>query len=70
MSSPSRSPTMLCAASAPSSSLPVYLPNLQNLSLEGNELKWTKDLDTFASRRSKLANLKELLLTGNPVLHQ
>ncbi|KAI3481760.1 hypothetical protein L1887_55607 [Cichorium endivia] len=51
----------------PVSSLPVYLPNLQNLSLEGNELKWTKDLDTFASRRSKLANLKELLLTGNPV---
>lgn len=51
----------------PVSSLPAYFPNLQNLSLEGNELKWTKDLDTFASRKSKLTNLKELLLTGNPV---
>ncbi|KAJ9478247.1 mRNA export factor MEX67 [Pseudozyma hubeiensis] len=51
----------------PVSSLPVYFPNLQNLSLEGNELKWTKDLDTFAARKSKLTNLKELLLTGNPV---
>uniref|UniRef100_V5EB83 mRNA export factor MEX67 n=2 Tax=Kalmanozyma brasiliensis (strain GHG001) TaxID=1365824 RepID=V5EB83_KALBG len=51
----------------PVSSLPAFFPNLQNLSLEGNELKWTKDLDVFASRRSKLTNLKELLLTGNPV---
>ncbi|SPO21877.1 related to mRNA export factor mex67 [Ustilago trichophora] len=51
----------------PVSSLPAYFPNLQNLSLEGNELKWTKDLDTFAARKSKLTNLKELLLTGNPV---
>ncbi|SJX61774.1 related to mRNA export factor mex67 [Sporisorium reilianum f. sp. reilianum] len=51
----------------PVSSLPAYLPNLQNLSLEGNDLKWTKDLDTFAVRKSKLTNLKELLLTGNPV---
>ncbi len=51
----------------PVSQLPVYFPNLQNLSLEGNELKWTKDLDTYASRKHKLTNLKELLLTGNPV---
>lgn len=51
----------------PVSSLPAYFPNLQNLSLEGNELKWTKDLDTFASRKTKLTNLKELLLTGNPL---
>ncbi|SAM80643.1 related to mRNA export factor mex67 [Ustilago bromivora] len=51
----------------PVSSLPAYFPNLQNLSLEGNELRWTKDLDTFAARKSKLTNLKELLLTGNPV---
>ena len=51
----------------PVSSLPAYFPNLMNLSLEGNELKWTKDLDTFALRKSKLTNLKELLLTGNPV---
>lgn len=51
----------------PVSSLPAYFPNLQNLSLEGNDLKWTKDLDTYASRKTKLVNLKELLLTGNPV---
>lgn len=51
----------------PVSSLPTYFPNLQNLSLEGNELKWVKDLDTYASRKHKLTNLKELLLTGNPV---
>ncbi|SNX83197.1 related to mRNA export factor mex67 [Melanopsichium pennsylvanicum] len=51
----------------PVSSLPVYFPHLQNLSLEGNELKWTKDLDTYGSRKHKLTNLKELLLTGNPV---
>ncbi|KAJ1028629.1 hypothetical protein NDA16_001795 [Ustilago loliicola] len=51
----------------PVSSLPAYFPNLQNLSLEGNELRWTKDLDTYAVRKSKLLNLKELLLTGNPV---
>ncbi|TKY87089.1 hypothetical protein EX895_003766 [Sporisorium graminicola] len=51
----------------PVSSLPAYFPNLQNLSLEGNDLKWTKDLDTFATRKTKLTNLRELLLTGNPV---
>ncbi|PWZ00567.1 NTF2-like protein [Testicularia cyperi] len=51
----------------PVSSLPAYFPNLQNLSLEGNELKWTKDLDTYAARKHKLTGLKELLLTGNPM---
>lgn len=51
----------------PFSTLPVYIPNLQNLSLEGNDLKWTKDLDVFAARKSKLINLKELLLIGNPM---
>ncbi|PWN51483.1 NTF2-like protein [Violaceomyces palustris] len=48
-------------------SLPTFFPDLQNLSLEGNELKWVKDLDSFASKSRKLSSLKELLLLRNPV---
>ncbi|EPQ28779.1 uncharacterized protein PFL1_03582 [Pseudozyma flocculosa PF-1] len=48
--------------------MPGFLPKLQNLSLEGNELRWAKDLDTLASgKRGRFEALKELLLSGNPV---
>lgn len=53
---------------APLSQLPQHLPNIQNLSLEGNDLKWTKDLSTFAKNKNgSLKNLRELMLTGNPM---
>lgn len=53
----------------PVAALPEYLPDLQNLSLQGNDLKWTKDLSVFSSaaRGGKLKNLRELILTGNPM---
>ncbi|KAK0523004.1 nuclear mRNA export, poly(A)+RNA binding protein, partial [Tilletia horrida] len=37
----------------PLHTLPDYLPKLQNLSLEGNQLQWTKDLTGLAQRSSK-----------------
>lgn len=53
---------------APVMQLPQYLPDLQNLSLEGNDLKWTKDLNTFASAsKAKLKSLREVILIGNPM---
>ncbi|KAG6840672.1 hypothetical protein C0991_005177 [Blastosporella zonata] len=47
-----------------------YLPDLVNLSLENNKIRTLKDLDCLASRRGRLLNLKELVLTGNPVREQ
>ncbi|OCH95422.1 NTF2-like protein [Obba rivulosa] len=47
--------------------LPRYLPKLVNLSLEGNKLRMWKDLDYIAGRRGRLENLRELVLTGNPI---
>lgn len=64
----------------PVSTIPVFLPSLKNISLEGNELKWVKDLNSWlpssgksSSKSSKKAGkstfkgLSELVLTGNPV---
>ncbi|KAG6884983.1 hypothetical protein C0993_006815 [Termitomyces sp. T159_Od127] len=44
-----------------------YLPDLVNLSLQNNNIRTMKELDYLASRRGRLLNLKELVLTGNPV---
>ncbi|KAH0585512.1 hypothetical protein H2248_008748 [Termitomyces sp. 'cryptogamus'] len=44
-----------------------YLPDLVNLSLQNNNIRTLKELDFLASRRGRLLNLKELVLTGNPV---
>lgn len=53
---------------APLAALPQHLPNIQNLSLEGNDLKWAKDLTTFSKNKNgTLKNLRELMLTGNPM---
>lgn len=41
-------------------------PKLRNLSLANNEIKRYKDLDAW-SAKNKLADLQELILTGNPV---
>lgn len=52
----------------PCATLPQHLSYIQNLSLEGNDLKWTKDLTTFSkSKFGKLKNLRELMLSGNPM---
>lgn len=48
-------------------SLPHYLPRLRNLSLENNELKTFKEVETFAARKGRLLKLRELILIGNPV---
>lgn len=49
-------------------SLPQYIPHLRNLSLEGNDIKWTKDLAGFTSgKHGKFKNLQELILIGNPM---
>lgn len=47
--------------------LSQYIPNLQNLSLEQNDLKWTKDLAALNSKHGKFTSLRELVLTGNPM---
>ena len=47
-----------------------YLPDIVNLSLEGNNLRHWKDLDTISAltdRKDKLSKLKELILIGNPI---
>ena len=50
------------------STLSHYLPNLANLSLEGNHLKLWKDLDIIGNgKRGKLQHLRELILIGNPI---
>ncbi|TFK46129.1 NTF2-like protein [Heliocybe sulcata] len=48
-------------------SLPHYLPNLVNLSLENNNLQLWRDLDNFSSRNHKMEQLQELILIGNPL---
>lgn len=49
------------------SSLPHYLPRLENLSLQGNQLANWRDIDYVSGRKSKLENLRELILLDNPV---
>ena len=43
-----------------------YLPNLANLSLQNNKLRSWRDLDFISGKRGKLAQLRELVLLGNP----
>lgn len=51
----------------PLATLSQYLPALESLSLEHNDIRQTRDLDALASRRFPLAALHELLLVGNPL---
>ncbi|KAI9457196.1 NTF2-like protein [Russula earlei] len=47
-----------------------YLPNLANLSLENNNLRVWKDLDSISQlsdKKDKLFKLRELILIGNPI---
>ena len=48
------------------SSLAHYLPDLKNLSLEGNKLQGWKEMDYISGKRGRLTKLRELILTGNP----
>ena len=48
------------------SSLAQTYPKLRNLSLANNDIRRYKDLDAWAGK-NKLANLSELILSGNPV---
>ena len=47
--------------------LAYYLPDLVNLSLEGNQLTQWRELDSIQGRKNKLNNLRELILIGNPI---
>ena len=49
------------------SSLAHYLPDLKNLSLEGNKLQGWKEMDYISGKRGRLTKLRELILTGNPI---
>ena len=47
-----------------------YLPNIANLSLENNNLRVWKDLDSISQlsdKKDKLLKLRELILIGNPI---
>lgn len=47
-------------------SLPEYIPQLQNLSLSDNDIRHVEDLYALCTSR-KLRNLKELILSNNPI---
>ncbi|EPT05658.1 hypothetical protein FOMPIDRAFT_1034303 [Fomitopsis schrenkii] len=49
------------------SRLSHYLPNLANLSLQGNRLSLWKDLDYISGRKGRLSQLRELILLDNPL---
>ncbi|GJJ08185.1 hypothetical protein Clacol_002393 [Clathrus columnatus] len=49
------------------STLSHFLPGLRNLSLANNKLRYWKDLDSLITRKGKFLNLKELVLSGNPM---
>lgn len=49
------------------SRLPHYLPNLVNLSLQGNKLAVWRDLDYISGRKGRLPQLRELILLDNPL---
>ncbi|KDN53084.1 NTF2-like protein [Tilletiaria anomala UBC 951] len=56
----------------PVMSVPEFLPKLRNLSLQGNDIKWTKDLAAIAPTVSgnsgrRFEELSELVLLENPV---
>ncbi|KAJ7650754.1 hypothetical protein FB45DRAFT_997566 [Roridomyces roridus] len=50
--------------------LDKYLPQIVNLSLRNNNLRQWKDVDSIAARRDRLLNLRELILSGNPLREQ
>ncbi|KAI8602660.1 hypothetical protein EDD21DRAFT_371221 [Dissophora ornata] len=50
----------------PISAVAQFFPNLENLSLKGNDIQYYKDLE-FLSGSKKLPKLRELILEGNPV---
>ena len=52
------------------STIAHYLPNLANLSLENNNLRVWKDIDSISQlsdKKDKLLKLRELILIGNPI---
>lgn len=51
------------------SALAQHFPKLRNLSLAQNDIRKYQDLGAWSSK-NKLANLQELILTGNPVREQ
>ncbi|KAI0067186.1 NTF2-like protein [Artomyces pyxidatus] len=54
----------------PIASIAHYLPNLANLSLENNNLRVWKDIDSLSQltdKKDKLGKLRELILLGNPI---
>jgi nuclear RNA export factor len=47
-----------------------YLPNIVNLSLQGNKLSRFRDIDIIVGRKGstvRLTSLKELIVAGNPM---
>ena len=54
----------------PVTTLPEFLPNLKNLSLQNNDIKWPKDLSFHhvkSRATAKFKQLQELILTENPI---
>ncbi|TFY59090.1 hypothetical protein EVJ58_g6007 [Rhodofomes roseus] len=49
------------------SRLSHYLPNLVNLSLQGNRLATWRDLDYISGKKGRLTQLRELILLDNPL---
>ncbi|KAH9481760.1 mRNA export factor mex67 [Psilocybe cubensis] len=44
-----------------------YLPKLVNLSLQNNKIRDKKELTMIVSRKEKMLQMRELVLTGNPL---
>ncbi|KAG8800358.1 nuclear mRNA export, poly(A)+RNA binding protein [Serendipita sp. 398] len=49
------------------SSLHRYIPNVVNLSLTGNKVRSSKDMEIFAGPKWVLTKLRELILLDNPI---
>lgn len=55
----------------PIATLPQFLPDVKNLSLQDNDIKWVRDLAFHSTKGrgtpAKFVGLQELILRGNPV---
>lgn len=47
-----------------------YVPNLRNLSLQGNKVRTWRDLEYLGGKGKKLSALRELIFMDNPLRDQ
>ena len=50
--------------------LSKYLPRIINLSLQNNRIRDKKEITMIVPKKDKMIHLRELILTGNPIMEQ